>query len=149
MAALLAVVFVVVAFTPFTQTVPTVDSVGNMVESCTSLVQADPAGSLALGYDGGVTFDCDTLGAAFNVSGGTVLVTPSFALPNPTNYTDFYIYDSTDTLVSAENCTDLTGFQLLETGVEESVPVGDWNYCAQVANAQSGNMGTFDVDWDV
>ncbi len=150
MAALLAVVFVVVAFTPFTQTVPTLGgSVGDMLANCTDLVKADPAGSLPLGYDGGVTFDCDSPSPAFEVSGGTALVTPTFTLPNPTNITNFYIFNSTDTLVSAESCTALLDFQLLETAVEESVPIGTWNYCAEVANAQVGGLGTFDVAWDV
>ncbi len=54
LAALLAVVFVVVAFTPFTQTVPPLtSSAGDMVAGgCDPLVKAVPAGSIPLGYDG-------------------------------------------------------------------------------------------------
>ncbi len=147
--ALLAVVLVVVAFTPFTQTVPTLGSnVGDMVANCPSLTKADPAGSLPLGYDGGVTFECVGPAAAFVVSGGIALVTPTFILPAG-NYTDFYIYPSSATLVSSgDSCTTLTGFQQLVTAVEESIPIGSWNYCAEVVNAQSTGLGTFDVDWD-
>ncbi len=146
--ALLAVVFVVVAFTPFSQNVPTLGSdVGDMLANCAQLVKADPAGSLPLGYDGGVTFDCDTAGPAFVVSGGIALVTPTFTLPSPSNYPEFGIYDSNDILVSPDRCTDLTGYQQLVTTVEESIPIGTWNYCAEVLNADPANLGTFTVDW--
>ncbi len=150
--AMLAVVSFVVAFTPFSQTFPSVGVIGDLVQNCTSptsLVQKEPAGSLELGYDGGVTFWCDNpTSPAFGVGGGTIQVTPTFTLPTG-NYTDLYIFDSTDSLIPAENCTDLLGFQLLESGVEESIPQGNYNYCAQVVNAQTSLLGTFDIQWDV
>ncbi len=147
LASLLAVVFVVVAFTPFTQTVPTLTgSAADMVAACTTLTKADPAGRIPLGYDGGVPLECAGPVAAFVVSGGIALVTPTFTLPLG-SYTDFYIYNSTATLVSAQSCTTLTGFQLLNTTVEESIPIGTWNYCAEVLNADPANLGTFTVVW--
>ncbi len=146
--ALLAVVFVVVAFTPFTQTVPPLtSSVGDLTTTCANLVKLDPV-SLPLGYDGGITFDCGTATPAFVVEGETALVTPTFTQPVG-SYTEFGIYDSTVTLVSGTSCLALTGYQQLVTAIEESIPVGTWNYCAQVANAQPANMGTFTVAWDV
>ncbi len=145
--ALLVVVFVVVAFTPFTQTVPPLtSSAGDMVAPCTPLVKADPAGSIPLGYDGGVTFECPGPVAAFTVSGGIALVTPTFTLPTG-SYTDFYIFNSTATLVSGASCTTLADFQLLQTATEESIPIGTWNYCAEVLNADPANLGTFTVVW--
>ncbi len=148
--AMLALVVAVVAQAPFTQTFPAVSVLGSMTQNCDDLVQLVPGGPIPLGYDHGVTFDCGIVTSrdpAFVVADGPVEVQPSFTLVG--RYSTLYIYPAGTTFVQGDDCGDITNVQQIENGVEETIGIDGWNYCAQVNGATVTGQGSFSVSWSL
>jgi len=108
-------------------------------------LEASPA-SVPLGSDGQVTFACDMspLVPAFRVTGRAVEAEPEFANFRPP-YRSLWIY-STDGAMTGL-CAQRDDARRIRNDRELTIPVGEWNYCAEYVDVGPGGLPSFRVTW--
>ena len=108
-------------------------------------LEASPA-SVPLGSDGRVTFACDMSPRvpAFRVTGRAVEAEPEFANFRPP-YRSLWIY-STDGAMTGL-CAQRDDARRIRNDRELTIPVGEWNYCAEYVDVGPGGLPSFRVTW--
>jgi len=118
-----------------------------MTSECGNGILAAAPTSISLGSDGQVTFVCDMspLVPAFRVTGRAVEAEPEFANFRPP-YRSLWIYSADGAMTGP--CAQRDDARRIRNDRELTIPVGEWNYCAEYVDVGPGGLPSFRVTWE-
>jgi hypothetical protein len=133
-----AIVGVAAATVVLTHTIPPIPPSG-LTSTCSTTTSSLTV--VVPGSSGDIRFDCSP-NAAIAVSTATS-ATPSWT--PVTGYTTLYVFPHSMSL--GTSCAATSGSLSLTPGTAVSLAIGNWDYCADFANAPAAGLASFIVSW--
>ena len=141
---------------------------GSISGNCTTLTPSQTQALPGI-YNGAILFDCSTFGfegwTSFTIgcqSASTCQQTPAFTVGSTSNlrattlnlgsYSKLFYYPHATTYpfpgnFGGTNCPNSIGAVMI-TGLPQTVPAGEYNYCAEFTSVPSAGLSMFQIRWD-
>ncbi len=133
-----AIVSVAAATVVLTHTIPPIPPSG-LTSTCSTTTSSLTV--VVPGSSGDIRFDCSP-NAAIAVSTATS-ATPAWT--PATGYTTLYVFPHSMSL--GTSCAATNGALALTPGTAINLAIGNWDYCADFANAPAAGLASFTVSW--